>query len=130
MRDDSADRLRYPAGTILFARRITNATKGLVPGAKVIVRERVPNSNQTMQVLVGRLGWSPTGDLMVFTSSSNRDVSSAVPVQIVTGEGLGERASRYQPEHPEEISYIAGPNDPAELLGIVEKALTDERSRT
>lgn len=118
--DDSADRL-YPPSSMLFARRVAKIG-ALLPGDEVVVRRWQAHA-EASEYLAGRLGWSPTGALLLFTASTNRNVAAAVTIRPERSDD--ERG--FSPGHEEAISYAHAPDDPAEIVGVVEIAQTPRR---
>lgn len=125
--DDSADRL-YPKGSLLFVRRMAVVARPLRAGRKVLVRVYADGHRTTMEILAGVLGASPSGDIVVFTHSANRQVPAVVVVQRRSMNGAAGLAERFLPiaEELVNIDYVPRADDPAELAGVVEYATTPE----
>jgi transcriptional regulator with XRE-family HTH domain len=126
--DDSADRL-YPKGSLLFVRRMAMVARPLRAGRKVVVRVYADGNGRatTMEILAGVLGASPSGDIVVFTRSGNRQVPAVMVVQRRSSNGAG-LAERFLPiaEELVNIDYVPRADDPATLIGVVEYATTPE----
>lgn len=130
--DDSADRL-YPAGSILFVRRL-GADRRLVPGAKIVVSHRLPAapsgglpSGRAMELLVGMLDLSLSGDVLLATRSRNPELPPHVTVQRAAGPAGRFDDAPIRFSGPDiALTYDARPEDPAEILGTVVMAITPE----
>ena len=126
--DHSAD-LLYPAGSTVIARRLDTLEEPLRPGTKIIVRRFIGSraEAQTHEVLAGLLDRSVTGDLMLLTRSSNPRVPPSVLIQRGTTarRGLADRQATFRLQD-DTIDYVPRPEDPGEILGRIEYAITPE----
>lgn len=126
--DDSADRL-YPRGSILYVRRLDALDEPLVIGMRAVVRHYAGDAahHATAEILVGQLSRSPAGDIVLFPRSNNTAMPSSVLIQAARyPDGLAERFEAFRSKS-ETIDYAPRPDDPAEIVGIVDYALTRER---
>ncbi|HEV2301501.1 MAG TPA: hypothetical protein VGR91_08020, partial [Stellaceae bacterium] len=93
---------------------------------KAIVRFRMPGG-ETMEILAGRVGESPTGDLVLFTLAERRDLAGSVVIRPHSAPGgFSERYQRFQPRS-DRIAYAPAREDPGEILGVVEYATVPEK---
>jgi transcriptional regulator with XRE-family HTH domain len=131
--DDSAD-LLYPPGSTLILRRIDSLPEKmpLTIGDKIVVRSFLGErgDGRTHEVLAGYLDRSITGDLMLVTRSHNRRVPSSVVVQRSGPSrgagGLTERVTLYRLAQERTITYAPSADDPAEIVGRIEYAITPQ----
>jgi len=122
--DKSAAAFGYKPGAVVIVRALADAALSL--GDRVLVRHRLPETDETIEVLIGTLGLSATGDLIATTGLS---LPSAIEIQSVVAEseGFAERGRVYRPRS-KKVDYRPRPEDPAEILGVIEKATTPRRS--
>ena len=121
--DDSADGL-YPAGSLLFLRPV-EAGDRLRPGERVVVRRFQDDrqGGQTLEVLVGVLDRTMTGDLVLSVRSANRQIPPTVMIQ----EGSDRRRAVASFSEAQAVvqmpivdfAYAPKDDDPAEILGRV-----------
>lgn len=126
--DDSADRL-YPRGSLLFV-RATDALDGrLRPNAKIVVRHFAAEGPRRVPVetLVGLLGISPAGELMLHTRTTLRSMPAAIMIRPApVRPGFSERAMTFAGNADEPVDYEPQPDDACEILGVVAMATTPE----
>lgn len=124
--DHSADRL-YPPGSTLFVRRLPAEGAHLEKGAEVVVRRfsGTRKEGRTLDVLVGYLDRTVTGDLVVVIPTDDRRLQGSVVVQRPTNHyrALGERTRIYLARE-DTIDYQPRDDDPAEILGEIVYATT------
>lgn len=125
--DDSADQL-YPPDSLVIVRTI-GAGERVKLGAKVLVRHFVGSraEGETMEVLVGRLDLSVTGDLQLQLASHNRQLRGSLTIQTPArlGRGLGERYAAMLAK-PEFVEWQPRDDDMADIIGVVVLAITPE----
>jgi transcriptional regulator with XRE-family HTH domain len=126
--DDSADRL-YPPGAVLICRHFDALAAPLRLGAKVIARRFVTSlaDGAIMEVLVGLVDRSISGDLLLSLRTTNRELPPAVLIrQAPVHAGFADRFSAAYSPADRPIDYAPRPDDPAEILGVVVWAITPE----
>lgn len=125
--DDSCDRL-YPAESVVIARRPDRFPTRLPIGAKVVVRHfrGARRDGDTMEIVVGLLDQSVTGDLILALRSSNREIGASILVQPVLAQAvMSDRVALFR-ARDEAIDYAPRDDDPAEIIGQVVMAITPE----
>lgn len=115
--DDSADLFGWVAGTMLFLRRPEFAT--LRVGDMTLVR--TGTCEAPFETLVGRIGLSNEGDLVVTTNSANPQIAPTIIVRYAMPRLAGAAESMTPFRHREtELSYSALPSDRASIIGLIE----------
>lgn len=119
--DDSADR-DFAQGTVLYLLPVVEDTS-LQVGARVVVRFLVGDraaKGPVAEVLYGLIDRSPTGDLIIWTRSSNRRIPPSLIIQRepMSLRGFSERILSLIPRPPT-IEYQPRDDDEAEILGVV-----------
>lgn len=127
--DDSVDRM-YPEGSILFVRPIEQAGGRLTVGTKIVIAHFATDAEtgDIFEVLAGRLDRSHSGDLMLVVQSGNRRaMPGAVWIRRATAEGgHADRFYSAPVDTEPTIDYRPEPGDHAEILGVIERAVTVE----
>lgn len=123
--DDSAD-LLYRPGDLLIARE-TRTFGGVLPlGVKLLVRRR-DGDDRTLEVLVGLLDRSLVGDVLLTLRTRNHELPPSVVIQRARRrfDGVAERYLEMIPKSPA-VDYKPEPDDPAEILGVVVRAIVQQ----
>lgn len=126
--DDSAARL-YPRGSTLFVRELAAAGDRLAIGAKVVVRHftGAAAGGDTMELLVGLLDRTLTGDLVLLLRAASARLPSSIVIQHARMKaGFSERHALIQGTPGEKLDYRPNDDDPARILGVVVYAITPE----
>jgi transcriptional regulator with XRE-family HTH domain len=123
--DDSAD-LDFPRGTVLFFRPLAGLHEPLRAGVRVVARFLLDGQGErrTHEILYGILDQNILGDLVLITRTRNRRIPRHALIQasVLPRSDLAE-AGRSEFSHNHVINYQRGPDDPAEILGLVVYAM-------
>lgn len=128
VRDNSADRL-YPRGTVLVVRPLAFVKGGLKLGQKVLIKHYrgAKRDGEIMEVLVGYLDRAVTGELVVSLPTSNRQLPPSVRLKPAPrAAGLADRQAWMREDSDMPIHYVAGEDDPAEIVGTVVMSMMRE----
>ena len=126
--DDSAD-LIYPKGSFVIARCLEKLAGPLKLGAKVLVAQYGTDleNGDIFAVLVGFLDRTVIGETIVATRSHNIRTPKLITIQPRTATaGASERILQFEIERSPTIDYRPRANDPARILGVIERAVTVE----
>jgi transcriptional regulator with XRE-family HTH domain len=117
--DDSAD-VDFAPGTVLFLHEPLHA------GARVVARFLLDTQGErrTHEILYGVLDQNILGDLVLITRTRNRRIPRHALIQpsALPRSDLAE-ARKSEFSHERTILYQQGPDDPAEILGLVVYAM-------
>jgi hypothetical protein len=79
----------------------------------------------TTEILAGYLIETDTGDLMLRTESTAGERSPIIMIRAAPADAnLDEGLLRFRRRDPERIAYQPSDEDPIEILGVIELALT------
>lgn len=130
--DDSASGL-YPAGSTVIMRHLPPGPVTLALGTKVVVAHfaTTRGDGHVMEVLVGRLDRTHDGEFVVLLRHSDRRATQSVTIRRpASGGQMSDRFVSHGPAAlSDSISYVPEDADTAEILGVVEMAITPELVR-
>ena len=128
--DDSCNDI-YPKGSLIILRALPGLQKPLSLGDRIVVRHYVDTvrDGRIMEVLLGHLDRTITGDLVLLTRSSNRQIPSAVTIRRApdVSHGLSDAQGRFR--HADDAAlpkYTPEPDDQAEIIGVVAMVIQTE----
>ncbi|MBT3535345.1 MAG: hypothetical protein HN478_15815, partial [Rhodospirillaceae bacterium] len=125
--DDSCDGI-YPRGSIILLRRCDKLQSPMKPGDRVVVRHFVEtfDDGRVMEILLGHLDRTITGDLVLLTRSSNRQLPGAVTIRRAIAPDNSLRDSQVRFGHFADTGFKdfkTEPGDQAEIMGVVAMAI-------
>ncbi len=128
--DDSCDGI-YPRGSLVILRRQDRLQTVMKQGDRIVVRHfsNSMGDGGVMEILLGYLDRTITGDLVLLTRSSNRQLPNAVTIRRAPDTGSGLRDAQGRFERPDDTSisdYQAQANDQAEIMGVVAMVIQPE----
>ncbi len=128
--DDSCDGI-YPRGSLVILRNQQRLRQPLKLGDRVVIRHYVDTvaDGRVMEILLGHLDRTMTGDLILQTRSGNRQLPGAVTIrrpseaETILREGQG----RFQHLTDSTLAdYRAEAGDHAEIIGVVAMVIQAE----
>jgi transcriptional regulator with XRE-family HTH domain len=128
--DDSCDGI-YPKGSLVILRRPEKLQSPMRPGDRIVVRHFVESNDdgRIMEILLGYLDRTITGDLVLLTRSSNRQLLGAITIRRPDHATVGLQDARRGFAHEGDVSipdFQAQPGDQAEIMGVVAMVIQPE----
>jgi transcriptional regulator with XRE-family HTH domain len=128
--DDSCDGI-YPRGSLVILRRLGKLQSAMKKGDRIVVRHFAGSHGEgrVMEILLGYLDRTITGDLVLLTRSSNRQLPGAITIRRAPDPENTLRDAQGRFERPSNISisdYQAESGDRAEIMGVVAMVIQPE----
>ncbi len=130
--DDSCDGI-YPQGSLVIVRRLTALQAPLTLGDRIVARHYVDNvgDGRVMEIILGHLDRTITGDLVLLTRSANPQVPGIVSIRrpVNPASSLGDAQNRFRPMDAAALpDYQPEPDDQADILGVVAMVIQPENA--
>lgn len=121
--DDSSDRI-YPKGSLVVLRPPDRLHTAMKPGDRIVIRHFVETKSdgRIMEILLGHLDRTITGDLVLLTRSTNRQLPSAVTIRRAADPEHSLRDTQGRFSHLADhviTDYEVDHDDQAEIMGVV-----------
>ncbi len=128
--DDSCDGI-YPQGSLVILRDLSGLQNPLKLGDRIVVRHYVHSvgDGRVMEIVLGHLDRTVTGDLVLLTRSGNPQLPGTVIIRrgADPGAALREARSRFQGTGAAALpAYQPENTDQADILGVVAMVIQPE----